>query len=66
MMNSLSEQQEIDKDMFPRLADIRKRLLSDYYEADFIGDEEKALELKKEIEYIELKLSFGEEYQVPF
>jgi hypothetical protein len=68
MMNSQNEHdlKQVDKAMFPRLADIRRRLLSEYYEADFIGDEEKAVELKREIEYIETAISLGEEYQVPF
>jgi hypothetical protein len=51
---------------FPRLADKRKHLLNEYYEAEFMGDNNKALALKKEIEYIEISINLGEEYDIPF
>jgi hypothetical protein len=60
------EMMQIEKTEFPRLIDIRKRLLQEYYEAEFIGDDKKSLALKKEIEYIEYSISIGEEYDVPF
>lgn len=51
---------------FPRLEDIKKQLLKEYYEAEFEDDDSLCESLKNKLNIIELKLQMGEEFEVPF
>lgn len=51
---------------FPRLDDLHKKLLKQYYEAEFDNDEDLCQSLKQQINTIEFKMELGEEYVVPF
>jgi hypothetical protein len=51
---------------FPRLSDIRKQLLKDYYEAEFNDQQDIMDKLKVKINCIEIAINLGEEYDIPF
>ena len=51
---------------FPRLDVKLKKLITEYYEAEFEGNEDKAKDLKQKIDSLEYKMMLGEQYEVPF
>ena len=51
---------------FPRLDVKLKKLIAEYYEAEFEEDEDKIKDLKQKIDSIEFKMMLGEQYEVPF
>ena len=51
---------------FPRLEDLRRVLLKEYYEAEFEDNDGLCQSLKNKLNIIELKLEMGEEFEVPF
>lgn len=53
-------------DTFPRLDVKYKRLLQEYYDAEFEDNKERVTELRHQLDTIELKMQLGEEYEVPF
>ncbi len=51
---------------FPRLDVKYKRLLQEYYDAEFENNKERIHDLRQQLDIIELKIQLGEEYEVPF
>ena len=51
---------------FPLLQDKLNVLIKQFYEAEFEGDQQKADQLKSQIDSIEFKMVLGEKYELPF
>lgn len=51
---------------FSRLDVKYKRLLQEYYDAEFENNKERIHDLRQQLDIIELKIQLGEEYEVPF
>lgn len=51
---------------FPLLQDKLNKLIKQFYEAEFEGNQDVADQLKQQIDSIEFKMVLGEKYEVPF